>query len=146
MPGQELVDEPRLVEPDGGDFPAVVRDPRLDDREPRPRSAHRRADDLAGDGDLLLAREQVGDPHFVGGRLVPVRAVLEQVCDRVQAELCELLGDGRPHSGQRLDAPGEPLGPWERPRARPARRSRYLGECGRKVSRQSATEYRTGGR
>ena len=144
--GPELVDEPCLVEPDGGDLPAVVRDPRLDDREPRPGSPNRGADDLAGDGDLLLAREQVGDPHFVDGGLVAERPVLEQVCDRVQAELCELLGDGRPHSGQRLDSPGKPLGPWKRPRARPARRARYLGECSRKVSRQSATEYRTGGR
>jgi hypothetical protein len=35
-----------------------------------------------------------------------MRTVLEQVFDRVQAELCELLGDCRPYSGQRLDAPG----------------------------------------
>src|SRR5438309_881458 len=80
----ELVDELSLVEPDGRDLPAIVRDPRLDDREPGPWSPNRGADDLSRDRDFLLPGEQVGDPHLVGGGLVAVWTMREQITDRAQ--------------------------------------------------------------
>ena len=139
---RELLREPRLVEPDGRDLPAVVGDARLDDREPPPRSADRRADDLARDRDLLLAGEEVGDPHLLGGGLVPVRAVLEQVGDRAQAELAQPLRHGRADTGKRVDAAREPIGPRKAARAGPRLRLGGLGER----RRCDAAEYRTGPR
>ena len=137
---RELLREPRLVEPDGRDLPAVVGDARLDDREPSPRAADRRADDLARDRDLLLAGEEVGDPHLLGGGFVPVRAVLEQIGDRPQAELAQPLRHGRADTGKRVDAARQPVGPRKAPRAGPRLRLGGFGER----RRCDAAEYRTG--
>ena len=139
---RELLREPRLVEPDGGDLTAVVGDARLDDREAPPRAADRRPDDLARDRDLLLAGEQVGDPHLLGGGFVPVRAVIEQVGDRAQPELAQPLRHGRADAVQRVDAAREPIGPREAARAGPRLRLGGLGER----RRCDAAEYRTGPR
>src|SRR5881396_2172697 len=137
---RELLREPRLVEPDGRDLPALVGDPGLDDREAPPRPAHGRPDDLARDRDLLLAGEQVCDPHLLGGGFVPVRAMLEQVGDRPQAELGQPLRHSRADTLEDVDAARQPFGPWEATWARPGLRLGGLGKSGR----CDAAEYRTG--
>ncbi len=56
-PGLELVLQPVLVEPDGRDCAAVVRDGRRQDRQPAARAPQRDAADLTDDHRLLLAEE-----------------------------------------------------------------------------------------
>ncbi len=138
----ELVREPGLIEPDRRDLTAVVGDARLDDRQASPRSPNGRPNDLARDRDLLLAGEQVGDPHLLGRGFVAVRAVLEQVGDRPEPELAQPLGDRRPDAREDVDAPRQPLGPRKAARPRPRVRFGDLGEC----RRCDAAEYRTGPR
>ena len=142
MPGLSFSASHGLVEPDGRDLTAVVGDARLDDREAPPRAANRRPNDLARDRDLLLAGEQVGDPHLLGGGFVAVRAVLEQIGDRPQAELAQPLRHGRADAGERVDAAREPFGPRKAARTGPRLRFGGLGER----RRCDAAEYRTGQR
>jgi hypothetical protein len=75
-----------------------------------------------------------------------VRAVLEEVADRAQSQLGQLLRDRRSDAGQRFDASFEPLRLRKTARTRPRGRRLGLGERGRERSRQGAVEYRTGGR
>src|SRR6266508_2124996 len=138
----ELVREPGLVEPDGCDLPALVGDTGLDDREPPPGPTDRRPDDLARDRDLLLACEQVCDPHLFGGGLVPVRTMLEQVGDRPQAELGQPLRHRRADALEGVDAARQPFGPLKAAWARPGLRLGGLGKRGG----CDAAEYRTGAR
>jgi hypothetical protein len=70
----------------------------------------------------------------------------EQIADRAQTELGELLRQRRPDSGERLDAALEPLRPRKGARTWPLGLRRGLGERGRERSRQGAVEYRTGRR
>jgi hypothetical protein len=72
--------------------------------------------------------------------------MLEQVADRAQAELRELLGERWADTREALNAALQPLRPRKGPRARPVWRLCERGESGRKVSAQGAAEYRSGTR
>ncbi len=123
-------------------LPSVIL--RLDDGEAPARTANRRANDLAGDRDLLLAGQEVGDANLLRRSLVPERPMGEQVADRAQAELGELLRQRRADAGERPDAVLEPLRAGKPSWTGPCRWRRRIGERGRKSSRQSEVEYRTG--
>ena len=105
----QLLREPDLVEPDSRHLATAVGYAGLDDGEAPAWTANRCADDLARDRDFLLPGEQVGDGHLGRRRLVAEGPVRQEVADREQAELGELLRQRRADARQRLHAPLEPL-------------------------------------
>jgi hypothetical protein len=129
--------EPGLVEPDGGDLIALVGDPRLHDRQVAPGSPDRDTPHFARDRGLLLG-EQVGDSPLGDGRLVSERPVLEQVPQRAQAELRQLLAQRRADSRERVDRLLHALRPRRPRQARPARRP--VPACEREHRGQSRKE------
>ena len=140
-PRPELLLEPRLVEPRRRDGGGAVRDPRRDDLQP-PAPPGADVQHLPGDRNLLATAER-RDRDLLNGRLVAVRPVLEEVADRVQAELRELALQGDAHARQRVELPVEPLGTRTGARGRPGRRRVQAGEdrlsteCCHRARRQS---------
>ena len=138
VPGCELVLQPLLVEPDGRDRAALVRDRRRQDRQPPARASQRDAAHLADDHRLLLA-EEVDDAALPDGALVVAGAVLEQVADGARGRASAAAGDPRPDPRERVERLLQPLRPRRPAQARP--RLGLVHGCKRRRARHSA-EYR----
>src|ERR687896_766660 len=120
-PRLELLLEPGLVEPGGGDLAAAVCDLSRQDLEPAASAPQRRPHDVALDHDLFVAAEgeQLGDAPLGGGVLVPPRPVVEQLADALEAELREPPAQRRADARQGLEWRLEPLEPEAPARGRP---------------------------
>ena len=116
--GPQLVGEPRLVEPGGGDGRAAVVDARGDTDPPPAQRPLGHVQHLACDDDLLALAE-IGDPDLVGRGLVAARPVVEDVADAAQAERRELPRGAGPHARDRRHGELEPLGTGRSRGARP---------------------------
>jgi hypothetical protein len=140
----ELVGEPRLVEPRAADRRGAVGDACGDERAAAAQRPFRDVEHLAGDHDLVVARER-GDRDLVGSRLVAARNVLEEIADGTQAELRELPLERHADARQRVELPLEPLGPRPRARGRPGLRlvqtcePREAGRCCHRRSQGAAS-------
>ncbi len=100
--GLQLLLQPGLVEPRRADLAGPVGDLRGQDLEPAAAAPQGRAQHLALDQHLLVA-EQVGDPPLRRRRLVPPRAVVEQVADPLEPELREALLQRRADARERVE-------------------------------------------
>ena len=124
----QLLRQPRLVEPDGRDLTAPVVHPGLHEREPSPRTLHRRAAHGARDRHLL-AREQAGDRSVRHGRLVPVRPVSQRVVHGPQPEAREAAGERRADAGERGQRQRQQVRPRTPTRRRPGLRGPDIREA-----------------
>ena len=86
---RQLLGQPFLVEPHGGDRVRVVLDPGGDDGQAATRTPNSDRAHHAGNRHLLL-REQVGDSALGSRRLAAARSMLEQVADGVQPQPAQL--------------------------------------------------------
>jgi hypothetical protein len=122
----QLLGQPRLVEPGGTDVARRIRDVRREDQQAATAPARNRAHHARDD--RLLVAEQVADAPLRCCHLVAVRARLQGVAHRAQAELrqagAQAAADARQHveAGVETLRPGEAAWPW------PGRRGDGLGE------------------
>ncbi len=127
-PGDELLRQPRLVEPAGRDRTGRIGDLRGDDREAAARPPNACPPHDAGDRHLLVAPE-LRDRDLVGRAFVAPRPAVEQIADRDDTERREALRQGGPDAGQRVDREREPLGAGPSTRARPVTVGRQPAEA-----------------